>query len=435
MRFPWKRIEKKENPADRSILLLYPGGQPVWTPRKYDDLAKAGYQRLEVVFACVDKIREAFAGLRWLGYQVDAKGEADELDRNHELMRLLRRPNPRQGMGRFMGEAISYLLLAGNSYVSKAGPKNGAPRELYNLRPDRMKVIPGTAIEPIRGYEYKAGNLAVPYGPLEILHLKEFHPTNDWYGLSRLEVAAQNIDVLNMAAKWNAKLLDNDARPAGILKTSGNLTDEQFERLQKMIKEKIAGAENAGLPQGPFEGGLEWQSLSFSPKDMDWKSLDRSERLKICSVFNTPPEIIGDQENKTYSNYQEARRAFYMDNVLQKADWFADELNYWLAPLFGENVVIGYDRDAIDAVREDRSKLITDMGTLVDKGIIDRDQAAAQLGFEERGGASAIATVTGAVMPLEAAVGDPGTVTADDTSKIGEKDEEDDQKKPEEGEE
>lgn len=219
------------------------------------------------------------------------------------------------------------------------------------------------------------------------------------------------------------------ARPAGILKTSGNLTDEQFERIQKMVKEKIAGVENAGLPQGPFEGGLEWQSLSFSPKDMDWNKLDRSERLKVCSIYNTPPEIIGDQENKTYSNYQEARRAFYLDNILQKADWWADELNYWLAPFYGENIIIGYDRDAVDAVRDDRSKLITDMCALVDRGIISRDDAADQLGFDVRGGASAIPTVSGTVVPLDVVVGDPGTITDEDTRKVDAPDDEDEKQK------
>lgn len=410
MRFPWQKIEKKENPADRSVLLLYPAGQAVWTKIDYAALAKAGYQKLEVVFACVDKIRAAFSGLRWVGYQIDAKDNTEELDRSHELMRLLLRPNPRQGTGRFMGEAISYLLLAGNSYVSRGGPKGGPPRELYNLRPDRMRVIPGDSINPVRGYVYTASADPVPYAPEQILHLKEFHPTDDWYGLSRLEVAAQGIDVLNLSARWNANLLQNDARPPGALEATGDLSDEQIDRIKRLIKEDISGSENAGLPLGPFTGGLKWVSLGFSPKDMDWHHLDRGERLKIASIFNVPPELIGDQENKTYSNYQEARRAFYLDNILPLADWFVDELNNWLAPLFGENILIGFDRDTITAIQDDRSKLITDLKGIIDNGTIDRDEARGQLGWEARGGAFAIPTVSGSVVPLDAAVGSPDTL-------------------------
>ena len=389
------------------MLLLY-GKTPVWTPRDYAALAKAGYQKLEVVFACVDKIRECFAGLRWVGYEVDDDDTTTELPRKHPLMQLIQRPNPRQGTGTFMGELISYLLLAGNEYTSKVGPKVGTPRELYNLRPDRMRVIPGDSMNPVGGYQYKAGAAPIFYADEDILHLKEFHPTDDWYGLSRLEVAGQDIDILNLAARWNANLLQNDARPPGILKSAGNLSDEQFERIKRLIKEEISGPDNAGLPLGPFEGGLEWQALGFSPKDMDWHNLSRNERLKICSIFNVPPELIGDQENKTYSNYQEARRAFYLENILQKGNWVSDEFNNWLTPLFGDNLIIGYDRDAIGAIQDDRSKLITDLGSLVDRGAITRDELRDQLGFDERGGSSDVPTVSASIVPLDAAVGFDG---------------------------
>jgi len=33
-----------------------------------------------------------------------------------------------------------------------------------------------------------------------------------------------------------------------------------------------------------------------------------------------------------------------------------DELNYWLVPAFGENLELGYDRDSIEAIQEDRNK-------------------------------------------------------------------------------
>jgi HK97 family phage portal protein len=421
MRFPWQKVEKKDNPGLRSILVLQ-GGRPVYSPTRYDQLAKEGYLRCAIAYACVKAITGSMAAVPWLGQELPRSkdGKVVDLPEDHDLMRLIRRPNPEMGHSKFIRTAESFKLISGDSYIYRNGPTG--TMELWPLRPDLVKIIPGSnPAQRVAGYRYPDG-FPDPqtYKPEEVLHLNEFHPLDDWYGLSPMFVAAASIDILNLGAKWNAKLLENDARPAGIIKTSGNLTDEQFERIKNLIKEKISGVDNAGLPQGPFEGGLEWQSLSYSPKDMDWDRLLRRVTRDVCAVFNVSPEIIGDSENKTYSNYQEARKALYLENILPRLDDLRDELNYWLVPLFGDRLRLDYDRDSIDAIREDRSKLITDMCAMVDRGIIDRDQAATQLGFEERGGASAIPTVSGTVMPLDAALGDPGTVTAEDTEKVDE---------------
>jgi HK97 family phage portal protein len=163
----------------------------------------------------------------------------------------------------------------------------------------------------------------------------------------------------------------------------------------------MSGAENAGMTP-ILEAGLKLQPWGLSPKDMDWNRLERNKRLNICSIFNVAPELIGDSENKTYSNFQEARRALYLENILPRMDWLRDELNNWLAPLFGDNLRYDYDRDSIEEIREDRSKLITDLKGLVDQGTIDRDEARAELGYAERGGPFKVPTVSTAAQPLDA---------------------------------
>jgi HK97 family phage portal protein len=400
--------QKKENPSWGPIILIT-GKSPVYTPRQYEQLAREGYQKLECIYACVDKIAEAFAGVRWVGYTKKmkaGKSVREELSEDHEIMRLLAHPNPRQAQARFFDEGIRYLLLAGNNYVYKAGPKMGAPRELYNQRPDRMRVVPGTTLQPVAGYEYRTGGAPLVYRAEEILHLKEFHPTNDWYGLSKLEVAAPEIDVLNLSAEWNARLLTNDARPSMLIKTAGNITDEQYDRIKEMMQSDWLGYLNAGKPIGPLEGGLEAQIISLSPKDMDFYKLDKQTRLKIATVFNVAPELIGDGENKTYSNYQEARKALYQDNILPKLNWWRDELNNWLVPLFGEMLVVDYDRESIEAIRDDRSKLIVDLNSMVDRGSLNRNEQRQALGWERIEGLDGY-TVAGSVVPLDAITGLP----------------------------
>ena len=132
----------------------------------------------------------------------------------------------------------------------------GEPRELYALRPDRMKVVPGRAGWP-EAYEYSVdGRVATfPCDPVRgvapILHMKLFHPTDDHYGMSPVEAAAFAVDIHNAAGQWNKALLDNAARPSGALVYKGgegarNLTEDQFERLKRELTENYQGAANAG---------------------------------------------------------------------------------------------------------------------------------------------------------------------------------------------
>jgi hypothetical protein len=122
---------------------------------------------------------------------------AAERDR-HPLPDLLARPNPRQDGASFFEALYAYLLLAGNAYV-EAVALDGAVRELYTLRPDRMHVVPGPD-GWAEAYEYTAAGRTVrfdqslpPVPP--ILHLTSFHPLDDHYGLSPLEAAATALEL------------------------------------------------------------------------------------------------------------------------------------------------------------------------------------------------------------------------------------------------
>ena len=79
---------------------------------------------------------------------------ADERD-THPLLDLIRRRNPRQDGASLLEAVASHLLLAGNAYLEAVGPGSEGMqvRELYALRPDRMKLVPGPDGWP-QAYEY-----------------------------------------------------------------------------------------------------------------------------------------------------------------------------------------------------------------------------------------------------------------------------------------
>lgn len=356
MKLPFfrKRIEQKQNPAVR-VILMGMGRDAVWTPTDYGNLSVAGYKNCMTAFACVNLIAKSAAGIEW--YVADKKGKEIE---QHPALSLLKRPNPGQGQRTFTMTVFGHELLSGNSYLF-AARAGGEPRFLYALRPDRMKVLPGSGFDLVGGYEYKISGQSTAFKFGDILHWKLFNPTDDFYGLGPVEAAARGIDAVNLADEWNVKLVQNDMRPSGVFTTEGMLTDQQFHRLKDQIKAEYQGQDNAGSPL-VLDGNLKFDSIIIPPKDLDWLNSTKITTRRVCSVFGVAPELIGDSEAKTYSNYQEARRALYTETVLPYMYLLRDELNNWLMPMYGDGATLEIDEDAIPVFVEEREKKYAFLG-------------------------------------------------------------------------
>lgn len=364
LRAAWRALWSGERKASATGALVAFGalGNPVWTERRIDRLADEGYLRNVIAYRCVGEVARAAAATRWLLFERGARDER-ELE-THPLLGLIRRPNPLQSGAALIEAAVAHLLIAGNGYVEAVAPKGRPPVELYVLRPDRMRIVPGATGLPA-AYRYtvegRSRDFAVDQvtGRSAILHLKTFHPLDDWYGLAAVEPAAYAIDQHNQAGAWNQALLQNGARPSGAMvlrADAGTLTDEQVERLRRDIDDHFAGAANAGRPL-LLEGGLDWRELSLSPKDLDFVAGKHAAARDIALAFGVPPMLLGIPGDNTYANLREARLAFWEQTVLPIVEGLAQDLTAWLAHRFGDGLRLAPDLDEIAALSLRRERL------------------------------------------------------------------------------
>lgn len=348
-----------ETKASRTarLIALETLGRPVWTPRDYQSFAREGFTQNPIVYRSIRMVAEAAASIPFLLYEGDTELDA------HPLLDLLARPNPEETCPDLLEAFYGYLLVAGNAYI-EAVAIGGALRELYVLRPDRMRVVPGPEGWP-EAYEYAANGRSVRFeedvagGVRPICHMRLFNPTSDHYGMSPLEPASAAIDIHNTAAHWNKALLDNSARPSGALiyaAGDAHLSPEQFERLKAELEAGFQGARQAGRPL-LLEGGLDWKPLSLSPKDMDFIEAKNAASREIALAVGVPPMLLGIPGDNTYSNYQEATRAFWRQTVLPLASRTAKVIAAWLAPAFGDDLRLVPDLDQIEALAPEREAL------------------------------------------------------------------------------
>jgi HK97 family phage portal protein len=349
------RLKSLFTKESRAGAVIYHGQkQAKWMTRRYKSFADEGYTRNVIAYQAIKKISDTAASVPLM-----LKRRDQEIT-DSPVLRLLDRPNPVQSGIDLMRALVGYYCIAGNAYLERT-VVGRQPRELYALRPDRMKIHPGPMGWP-RAYEYTAGRDSIRWdvdqatGQSDILHLKTFHPLDDWHGLSPLEAGAYAVDQHNGAMAWMQALLQNGAAPSGAMSSPEPLSDDAFNRLKAQIDEQYSGASNAGRPM-LLEGGLSWQSMGFSPDQMTAIETRFASARDVSLALGVPPLLLGIPGDSTYNNYREARLALYEETVIPLVENICDGLTNWLLPAFGDGLILVPDVDSIAAIADKRREM------------------------------------------------------------------------------
>lgn len=336
------------------------GRHAKWSDHDYENFAKETYLKNVIAFRCIIEIAQSVGSVPWGSFK-KLKGGKRELIEDHYTYRLLKRANPNESFGYLMSKVAAFHVMAGNAFLEKitpmTGPNTKVPQELYTLRPDRMSILPGAGNRLVAGYKYTIGGRDQTWytnsltGRGNILHLKSFHPTNDWYGASVTETVAREVDTSNEMVEWNKKLLENEARPGLIISVVGTMGDKAFERLEKQLKNDHGGADNAGnnlILEGG--NGITAAPYGWSPGDIDYIEGGREIARRICHAYRVPPQVIGIPGESKYKNYEEARLHFWEDTICSYLNFYRNEINAWLIEEEEQEIFIDYILDDIPAL-------------------------------------------------------------------------------------
>lgn len=378
-------VETKES-ATAATIVISPG-QAVWSSDTNAKLyASEAYQKNVVAYRAVSAIAEAIASVPWTAWRGDVEVTQTP------LLDLIAQPNPGMSGREYMEAKVAYLMISGNAYEEQITATGNLPRELYIHRSDRMKVIPGSRGVPI-AYEYDINGRKTRWDvdadtqKGAILHTKLFNPLDDWYGQSPARAGTYAIDQHNESMAWMQALLQNSARPSGalVMKDGETLSDENYARLKAQTEDQYQGAKNAGRPM-LLDGGLEWQAMGASPKDMLALETKNSAARDVALAWGVPPQLLGIPGDNTYSNYAEARLAFWEDTILPLLDKLAQDWTNWLGEPFG--LELRPDLDQIPAIVDKRKTLWTMLDASPSLTVNEKREA---MGYEPIAGGDVLA--------------------------------------------
>lgn len=353
----------------KETLVALRGTNPEWTPNNYHSLVSESFQKNVFAFRSINLIASGIAS-------IPMHVKNGDLTTNPKLTDLLSHPNKEQGRSSFITSIVSYLLLSGNAFIYSDEDN------LYCLRSDRVKLVFNEAKTAVKSYVYEVDGVRIPVDLEDILHIKFFNPTDDWFGFAPLRSAMYAIDQYNEMSKHNLSILQNGGRPSGclILKDCKYLDSTTREEMRQNLSEVYGGSKNAGRIM-LLEGGYEWQEMGLSPKDLDFAEAQNTIAREIVQAFGVPPILVGIRGDASFNNYREARAHFWEDTVLPLAELIRTQFTDWLRKKYKTDCEIYFDLDSVPALISKREKLWEKVSNA---DFLSTDEKREILGFPKR---------------------------------------------------
>jgi HK97 family phage portal protein len=359
--------------------------------------------------ACVSLEGRSIAGLPRKVFKLKPNGEEEELT-DHPAWELLDNPSPdpryntwEKWMVRFRED----FWYGGRVYVVRLGTF-GNWKVLQFLRPDRVTPVEGNEFQPIRSWRYDTDRGVRYFAFEDVLYFPYPDPLDDLGHGFPLAPARASIDNENKGNQWNNSLLDNRAEPSVIIEAPEGappLEDDQKMQLEKEFREKHIGSAQIGKPIA-IGGGYKVTVIAWSPKDMDWLQGKVSAKVDIANVCETPPELIGVQDQKTFSNFNAAMKWYMTATVIPNANQVFTAITRFIGDdwddRFGGPFTLGIDEDQIQTIKEDQNEVHTRVREDLSGGLLKVDEARQEIGMDAvKGEVGETMLVSSNLVPLE----------------------------------
>jgi HK97 family phage portal protein len=346
------------------------------------------------VIACLNVLATAFAEPGVFVSSRNSEGDYQR-DMNHQLARLIRRPNPYMTQQLLANYIVTSLNAAGDAFIYKNRNSRGQVVELVPLMPHLVEAK-GNENELITHFMYQPqggvhGEDSVKIEKKDMVHLRQNVDPNDMRrGLAPLRGVLREIAGDEAAGQYTAALLHNMAVPGVILSprddAMGGPTREEAEAIADMYKQKFGG-KNRGAPM-VLSGAMNVEIVSFSPDQMKLAELRRIPEERVSAVLGVPAVLAGlgaGLDSATYSNTKELREFFTESKMVPMWTMVAQDLTHQLLrPEFGggDNQYVEYDIDNVRALAVDKDNLYKRMNTAVQGGWVTIGEARKVVGLE-----------------------------------------------------
>lgn len=350
---------------------MAPGG---WSDNRWEQ----SNHFLGIAYVAIHRTSEQLAQSSFEVLQRDASSHNGfrAVGMGHPLAKLLERPNKEDTFGDLMYKWNQQMDLTGSGLTWMVPNKLGTPVELYPI-PTAL-AVPQSTTTP----EYPDGYYRIqpvyPYGPFSsyptplsaagavipsqwMMRFMFPHPLLRYEGFAPLTGMRLHLDEIEAIdrSRWYAQR--RAVNPSAVLNFTDSegsepLPEEEVARIHAEFENEHYGPENSGrlFVATP---GAKLEQWGASPKEMDyqnsWEQL-MAFNLAGLGITKEAAGIIGDT---SYSTLFASLKQFHLLTLEPKLNRISNKLTRFLAPFFGDDLVVKIRCQRIDDGEEKRANL------------------------------------------------------------------------------
>ena len=242
----------------------------------------------------VKRIADAIAFHQWQIIGKQSKEAVENMDAS--VVQIFKNPNPMQTYLEFIEELVWFWIPLGNAFIWKRKSLvAGQPMQLWNLRPDRIEIVPDPELG-IKEFRYNAGGMnPIVFPRDEVIQIKFPNPKHPFWGIGPIELSPRIYEMDIAAADYAFRFFENDATPGGTLETDQHLSDDSWNRLKEEWQEGHEGFKRAHR-LGILEDGLKFKSNNMGPREAQFLETRKQTREGILALLGVPPLEAGIPE-------------------------------------------------------------------------------------------------------------------------------------------
>lgn len=315
--------------------------------------------------SAITRINEAINNLKWGTYK---KGYGDNVRdvKSSYVLNTLQNPNPLLNTDQFINYFALYYILFGELLVMRIDLYTKAELILlkkgsYYIEYDNQNVLNGIKSIRVNGKEYKGEELKM-FHYIKGVNIYD-NIAGAGYGTSKVQSLTALHNYWCYIMQWNNSILRNGGKRNLIIVVKKFLNAFKKKEIKNEI-EQNSGSRNVGKALILDGEGAEIKEADFSPQDFDFLNAMDEIRNTTAAVMNVPSILIGDRTNSKFSNYKEAKKDLYTENILPLVEQIAEYLNNIMKDKLESNEYIDFDTSTIGVLKEDRKEKMAMLNNL-----------------------------------------------------------------------
>ena len=317
----------------------------------------------------IDKCASMFSNGSW--QVVDVK--SGNIIENHQLLDLMKSPNPYQDKNLFLRHVFVQFALYGNnfSHMNYALPTSIYPSFINNLNTPQIKLIRNNSylkqddissiIDSFKLMSLQDKSKVIEtFKVNEIIHFKDTNPSDPIIGMSRLKSLHMPLSNIRAARGYiNATYVKKGAigiLSPEIMKEGGGMLPTNQKHLQDLETQYSEHTHGSGDSQSKViisKMPIKYTALSSALRDhLVHEEIDMSFK-RIIDAFDSSSSLFSFMQQSTFSNQENGEKQAYQNGVIPISKMFCSALNLALKTVEKDGVYLQLDYMHLPCFQED----------------------------------------------------------------------------------